>query len=321
MTFSSSGSPHINNLCIGLDCLRSFQNLVFIPIRIRKGFGQDSVSCTPLPVALQSGEVAIQETNHVSSLSLTNSSQTAVFGLAGTYLRGGGQDRTLPISMVISANTTGEVPVRCVEHSRWNGSFGQSFVSSPSDSLVGSQVCFGSSTITQDQVWNTVADLSRSSGTRSSTECHGDMIAQSRGLLNEYTNAITAGEFPDQTVGGLFLVYLGNGRLHCALDVFGTKELFHFYFSRLCESVALTALAGRTSNGSNDYRPGAPLESLWRVVLHNHFAAQLSYERVPLNAGKLLVKTGGKSGCKVAVLQYQDSVLHEMFRWDARCAV
>lgn len=321
MLLAFSGSPHIHNLRLATKHLRFFRNLVFIPIRIRKESDEHPASCVPFPTAIAEGQVTVTETNTVRSLNVMNSSSRLVFGLAGTYLRGGGQDRTLPISTLIAANASGEIPVRCVEHSRWNGSVGQAFASSGSTSLVGSQVCSGSVTLTQDQVWATVADISCSIGTTSATQCHADTFSHAHENLTDYTKPITDIQLPDRTIGGLFLTYLGKGRLHCALDVFGRQDLFRFYFPHLCESVALTALSGRTTDGANDYRPGSCLDRIWRAVFYNLFCAKLSEEATSLNAGTLLTKTGGKSGCRVAILRYEDKVIHEMLRWDARCAV
>ena len=298
--------------------MRYVRNLVFIPVRIARGVFEHPVSCIPLGTALQQGVVSVQETGNVQSLSVTNSSSELVLGVPGTYLRGGGQDRALPMSILVAAHTSGELPVRCVEHSRWQPVAGQQFGATDGGSLTCSQVFTGTNQIPQAQVWNSVASISHSTHTTSDTMCHGDTIEQLRGDIGSYTTPLT-NLLPDRTVGGLFLAYLGDGRMHCALDIFGRQDLFQFYFPKLCESVALTAIGGRAADGSRDYREGTSLEWICKAVFHNLFVAKLSQEHVPVNAGQLLVKIGGKSGCRVSSLNYQGQALHSMVRWDALC--
>ncbi|HSX24855.1 MAG TPA: DUF6569 family protein [Candidatus Andersenbacteria bacterium] len=308
---------NLTNLRLGMNKLRHIRNLVFIPIRIVRGVPEHPVSCIPLATAVESGAVTVKETCTVQSLSVTNLSSQLVLGVPGTYLRGGGQDRALPMSVLVSAYASGDLPVRCVEHSRWQPSTGQKFATG--ESLTCSQVFTGTNEIGQGQVWNSVANISRSTHTMSETMCHGDTIEQLRGSVGDYTKPMTLAPLPDRTVGGLFLAYLGNGRMHCALDIFGREDLFQFYFPKLCESVALTALAGRPNDDSRDYQEGTSLEWICAAIFHNLSVAKLSEENVPLNAGQLLAKIGGKSGCRVSCLQYQGGTLHSMMRWDALC--
>ncbi len=312
-----SVAEDLHNLRLGINKLRYVRNLVFIPIRRTREALEHSAMCTPLSTAVEQGTVSVQETGDYTRLNITNSSPELILGLSGTYLRGGGQDRALPMSILIPAHESKDVPVCCVERDRWRPVEGEQL--STRGSLTCSQVFTGTSQIQQALVWEAVANISRSTHTSSDTMCHGDTIEQLQGSVNDYVKPITSILLPDRTVGGLFLAYLGNGRMHCALDIFGKSELFRFYFPQLCESVALTAFAGRPRDGSRDYREGTSLQGICEVVFHNLMVAGLSEEQVPLNAGQLFVKVGGKSGCKVASLQYQRKALHSMMRWDALC--
>jgi len=293
--------------------------MVFIPVTLAPGTIEHSASFVPFATAVAEGAVTVTETSTVQSLNVTNDSPNLVLGLSGTYLRGGGQDRAFPMSVLVPAHASGEVPVRCVEQGRWRPSTGQKFRTADGGSLAASQMFDGTSTIQQGKVWASVETISQSARTTSNTKCHGDTIAQLLGNTSDYTTPITSASLPDRTVGGLFLVYLADRRMHCAFDVFGRQDLFRFYFPKLCESVALTAVAGRLADGSCDYREGVSLELVWRTVFHNLKCAKLFEEKVPFNAGQLLTKSGGKSGCSVSLLKYQGQALHGMLRWDALC--
>lgn len=293
-------------------------NLVFIPITLNEGVSEYSQTVVSLATALTDGSVTVQESCNHQTLHVANTSDSVVFALAGSYLRGGGQDRALPISILVPAHASGDVPVRCVEAARWEPSLGQVFQTADVGRIAGSTLFDGSATIDQHTVWESVAGIARSTHTVSSTQCHGETIAQLDCSIRSYTNAWATTPFPKRTVGGIFIAHLGNRHAHCAVDVFGTPELFESHFPRLCESVALTALAGRPRDGHCDYRKGDTFKYVISGVMHNLRCARLSEEQLSMNTGRLFVKIGGKSGCRVSVLQHQGAAIHTMLRWDAK---
>lgn len=62
-----------------------------------------------------------REDAEVPTVVITNDSGRWVLVPAGTVVTGGHQNRTLNVSVLVSANSTTEVPVSCVEAGRWGG--------------------------------------------------------------------------------------------------------------------------------------------------------------------------------------------------------
>jgi len=94
----------------------------------------------PVPLTLQEalakGVVRISETGNVNALAIENFGEQAVFVQAGDVVKGGRQDRTLTVSLVLPPKS-GRIQIAsfCVEHGRWSargGEDAQSFATSAS---------------------------------------------------------------------------------------------------------------------------------------------------------------------------------------------
>lgn len=302
---------------------RWFQNLLYVPVFRQGGELLQPSSLVPLSSAVHDGAVQVTETGRVSSLRVASSSGFPVLALAGSYLQGGRQDRMITSSIVIAEGSSGEVPVRCVEHGRWNSAGQEGAFSVPaSQSMVASVVCSGSSTIDQCAVWDTVQDLSVSVSLPNATQRHGQTIADMKSSIGQYTGNIAVAQLPTDAVGCLFVAFLNRFRVHFALDLFATPELCSFYFPQLCESVALSAIAGRVADGSFDYKQHLRVRGMWEAVMHNLNCAHLELEHIPSNAGELRTKpmAQSKSGCSVSELSFNGRKIHTMLRWTAAIA-
>lgn len=183
--------------------------------------------------------------------------------------------------------------------------------------MAASTVFDGSATIQQGRVWASIQTIADKTNTSSDTLCHGETFQQMGDALRQFTQRMNVNLFSQSTVGGLFIAHMQNRYVHFALDVFGTPELFLPHFNQLCESVAVTAISGRPQNGDCDLRSGDEFSYPQRVVMHNLVHAILQEEPLPMNEGRLMVKVGGKSGCRVSVLQHRNTPVHTMLRWNA----
>ena len=79
----------------------------------------------PVPLTLQEalaqGAVQVSETGNVNTLAIENLGDQAVFVQAGDVVKGGRQDRTLTVSLLLPPKS-GRIPIAsfCVEHGRWS---------------------------------------------------------------------------------------------------------------------------------------------------------------------------------------------------------
>ena len=78
---------------------------------------------TPLTLqeALERGTVKLHETSNVNQLEIQNTGKDEVFVQAGDIVKGGRQDRTLMVSLILPARS-GKIPIAsfCVEQGRWS---------------------------------------------------------------------------------------------------------------------------------------------------------------------------------------------------------
>src|SRR5262249_35167472 len=74
-----------------------------------------------LDEGLRNGNVLVRETSNVNSLEIENLGDKPVFVQAGDIVKGGKQDRTLTVSLLLPPKS-GAIPIAsfCVEHGRWS---------------------------------------------------------------------------------------------------------------------------------------------------------------------------------------------------------
>ena len=84
--------------------------------------GKSAAGKLPLTLdeALARGVVLVRETGDVNQLEIENRGNDEVFVQSGDIVKGGRQDRTLMVSLVLPPHS-GRVPIAsfCVEHNRW----------------------------------------------------------------------------------------------------------------------------------------------------------------------------------------------------------
>jgi hypothetical protein len=235
----------------------------------------------PVPLALQEalakGVVRVSETGNVNALTIENFGEQAVFVQAGDVVKGGRQDRTLTVSLVLPPKS-GRIPIAsfCVEHGRWSargGEDAQSFASSaaavPSREMkLAMQAPMPAAPadggmavgLRQQKVWADVMVAQQRLGAATGADVRAPASATSLQLALEnkkltdmradYVAALkAAGEAGDDVVGYAFAV---NGKLNSA-EIYESNGLFRKMWPKLLDASATEAISHR--NDSKDKAP------------------------------------------------------------------
>lgn len=118
-----------------------------------------------LDEALQAKQVIVHETRNVNELSIENVSGVTVFVQAGDIVKGGQQDRTIAIDLIVPPKS-GKVPVSsfCVEQGRWAARGGENVrqFSRSTGALVGNELKLATrGAKNQQEVWKEVQSAQR----------------------------------------------------------------------------------------------------------------------------------------------------------------
>jgi hypothetical protein len=266
-----------------------------------------------LDEALARRAVEVRETGNVNELEIENLGDEEVFIQSGDIVKGGQQDRTLMVSLLLPPKS-GRVPIAsfCVEQGRWSARgqedakrFASSASSVPSREMklamkapksaapaVGSGAsrasAFADTGARQSEVWDGVRKMqSKLTGnlgapvaaaqSRSSLQ-----LALENEKLNEardaYVGALrAAGSGDDDIVGYIFAV---NGKLNSA-DVYPSNGLFRKMWNKLLDASAIEAI------GQKDEARAAP-PSIEAVHAFLKDAEGGKAAQRPLNAGSRL---------------------------------
>jgi ARG and Rhodanese-Phosphatase-superfamily-associated Protein domain len=260
----------------------------------------------PVPLTLQEaltkGVVRVSETGSVNTLAIENLGEQAVFVQAGDVVKGGRQDRTLTVSLVLPPKS-GRIPIAsfCVEHGRWSArgaedahSFATSAASVPSREMkLAMQAPMpavaghrGIDTgLRQQKVWDDVKRAQERLAAATGTDIRSPQSATSLQLALEnkklaearqaYTAALkAAGAADDDIVGYVFAV---NGKLNSA-EIYESNGLFRKMWPKLLDASATEAIGHR-----DDPKGAAPPIAAVTAFLDAPTAAKPV--EVPLNFG------------------------------------
>ena len=186
-----------------------------------------------LPELLEEKSVLITETSQSGDVELVhvkNLSEHYLFILDGEALTGAKQNRISQRSVLIAPNSESEIPVNCVERSRWspgiNGSFNRGdFVLPPSARDKKSELMQRKmKNQIQNSVWNSVDELSMKHASFSPTSDLGEILDKSEDIAQN----LHFSEINEIKCNG-FIVY-GAGRPF--IELFFDKDIcFHHQFS------------------------------------------------------------------------------------------
>lgn len=227
----------------------------------------------PVPLTLQEaltqGAVRVSETGNVNTLAIENFGEQAVFVQAGDVVKGGRQDRTLTISLLLPPKS-GRIPIAsfCVEHGRWSARAGEDVrtfstsavtvssremklaMQAPAPATSGSGA--RDTGDRQQKVWDGVRreqqKLSAATGANVAAPASTTslQLALENNKLAEVRNAFVAalkpaGEQGDDIVGYVFAV---NGKLNSG-DVYSSNALFKKMWPKLLAASAVEAIGHR----------------------------------------------------------------------------
>jgi hypothetical protein len=266
--------------------------------------------------------VQVRETGNVNQLEIENLGNEEVFIQSGDIVKGGQQDRTLMVSLVLPPKS-GRVPIAsfCVEQGRWSArgredvkNFSTSSAAVPSREMKlamkapqpapvvtrgrasGFTTAAAETGERQRQVWDGVAKAQQRLSSNLGGQVRSGESASSLQLALEneklldaqaaYVNALkAAGEAEPDIIGYVFAV---NGKLNSA-DVYPSRGLFRKMWGKLLTASAIEAIGHK-----DEPRDQAP--SVEAVTAFLADAERGAASLKPLNAGvRLDTREGDKA--------------------------
>jgi hypothetical protein len=286
--------------------------------------GPSAAGKVPLTLeeALAKRVVQVRETGNVNQLEIENLGNDEVFIQSGDIVKGGQQDRSLMVSLVLPPKS-GRVPIAsfCVEQGRWSArgredvkNFSASTASVPSremklamkapkpapaadpDGRARPSNAAAETSVRQGEVWDGVRKMqSKLSGSLGGSVASGQSASSLQlALENEklvdaqhaYVKALkAAGEADGDIVGYVFAV---NGKLNSA-DVYPSNGLFRKMWAKLLNASAIEAIGHK-----DEARDRAPSIETVTAFLSDAERGQASAK--PLNAGVRLDTREGERG-------------------------
>ena len=202
-----------------------------------------------LEEGIKQGLVKITEAKReqVRELLVTNKSELPLYLQVGELVKGGKQDRTLQVSLVIPPKTTeAPIPSFCVEQSRWSS--GKEFAAmgalAPSNAT---NIAIQSGS--QQRVWSSVKSYKEAAraniGDRSSRTSSVNEELQNKDfvkIIEGYTSDLKT--IPRQFARPLGMAYAVNGQIS-TVNVYKSRLLFKKLYPKLLKTAAAEAGAGQ----------------------------------------------------------------------------
>ena len=249
------------------------------PVRLTGPVSHDNLSiyfvhgtskAGPVPLTLAEAMaqrvVQVRETGNVNSLEIENIGDREVFVQAGDIVKGGQQDRTLTVSLLLPPKS-GRIPIAsfCVEHGRWSARAGEDVRTFSTSAVTVSSremklamqapasATSGSGALDtgdrQKKVWDGVRReqqrLSAATGVDISAPASASslQLALENKKLAETRNAYVAalkpaGEQDDDIVGYVFAV---NGKINSA-EIYVSNGLFRKMWPKMLDASATEAI-------------------------------------------------------------------------------
>jgi hypothetical protein len=205
-----------------------------------------------LDEALAAKKVIVHETKHVQKLAIENVSTQDVFVQAGDVVKGGQQDRTLGVDMLVPPKS-GKIPIEsfCVEQGRWNkrDSEDDKAFNSSKDTLYGNRLKLAArSARNQGQVWRGVGYeqsrlgmLLKAEVKDAKSETSYQLTLENKKLLDTvdvYVKKLTGSLDKQTDVIGYAVVI--NGKVTSA-DVYANADLFKKLWPKMLKCSAIEA--------------------------------------------------------------------------------
>lgn len=225
-------------------------------------FGQDQIkgkTILTLDEALKDRKVIVHETNTVNVLTIENHSEATIFLQAGDIVKGGQQDRTIAVDVLLQPKC-GRVSIStfCVEKGRW-AARGKEDVTKFSRShgvIIGNSLKIAArGGRNQNDIWRVISDTQTKLAMALKTKVKDPSSESSLLLTLEHKNVQEAieksirkleGELPAGTSGNVigFAVAI-NGKIMSA-DVYASSDLFRRLWPRLLRASVIEAISEKS---------------------------------------------------------------------------
>lgn len=219
--------------------------------------GEDQVKnkkILTLDEALKEKKVVVHETKNVNQLSIENVGDEEVFVQAGDIVKGGQQDRTIALDILVPAKS-GKIPLSafCVESGRWTrrGAEDRTKFSRSENAIVGNSLKLAArASSDQGKVWKGVGDAQKMLKDNLKAEVQNPASRTSLQLTLENKKLIEAvqagvkklqGRLDSQTDVIGYAVAL-NGKVNNA-DVYASAALFRKLWPKLLTCTIVEAVA------------------------------------------------------------------------------
>ncbi len=175
----------------------------------------------------------------VNSLMINNTSEDTLFVMAGEVVTGGKQDRVIAQDMTIPPKTTSDIPVFCVEQSRWSGKSGEFDGYFAVSQLELRKVVTEEKQ--QSKVWEKVGEITEENDSETGTHTYA-AIGNSKSLadsIKSYCDFFQ--DLPSRYPNAVgVIVVTGDKVVGC--DMFANSTLFLEQYPALLQSYAMEAV-------------------------------------------------------------------------------
>jgi len=237
----------------------TFRNLTVFPVFAR-AVAPDYVTLDEALAGKFARVTEVSEGGSVPDLKFVNDSDSAVFLMEGEELIGAKQNRTLNLSILVSARQVVSIPVSCVERGRWRHA-SREFSSAPRAQYAegrakkmaqvsASLQATGTRYSNQGAVWHDIDEKFLRLKTSSRTSAMADIFEQHSTSLEEYVKSFVLEE---GQVGAVFTI---EGRVS-GFELFDSPNTLRKLWPKLLRSYGLDALDRAGSAGEKEGKPTA----------------------------------------------------------------
>jgi len=236
---------------------KSFRNLTVFPV-FGKAMAPDYVTLDEALASNFAKVTEVSEGGSVPELKFVNDGNSAVFLMEGEELIGAKQNRTLNLSILISAKKAVTIPVSCVERGRW-ARHSVEFSSAPRAQYAegrarkmaqvsASLQSTGTRYSNQGAVWQDIDEKSRRLNAPSRTSAMAAIFEQHAAGLQEYVDSIKPEE---GQVGAVFAI---GGKVS-GFELFDSPDTLRKLWPKLIRSYGLDALDREVAAGERTEKP------------------------------------------------------------------
>ncbi|WP_372367257.1 ARPP-1 family domain-containing protein [Candidatus Uabimicrobium sp. HlEnr_7] len=252
------------NIDADFDNIQSYPKVTIIPILCEKKESSSKVNFF-LWQGVMDGSVEVQERASgylVKSITAKNYSGKRFLGYRGNILRGGGQNRHLQHSFVLSPKQTTDLPVQCIQEGRWNPDREQKFYSKGAETTLSTMRFHNKS---QQKIWETIYKTTYNTGTISPSQDFTvlqDALSESQpGVIDNENqeNSDTINDIKQQLQGiappvenqiGIIVLLPPSSSsdqyFRYQLEIYHSSELYHLVHKNLVSSFLIDANSIKT---------------------------------------------------------------------------